>query len=242
MELRIPGRTRMAAPVEHRHTACGLEAHCAALGFIGNDGAGQGELWMRISTFMLLMVAVTAAGVLHAQQASTDSVRAVELSLSDEAGEVRYRSPTSIGGQPDTEVSYAIFLSEDRDFVGSGSLLFDTDLDFGPLQFRVGPQAYAALLNEENEDVFALAISASVRYDIIRSRGVALVGSANWSPDILTFGTADNLTDFMARAEMRLSDRVIGFAGYRWFRLDLTDADRKTLQNEFFAGVNYRLQ
>jgi len=198
---------------------------------------------MRYSNFLLLMFAALGAGVLHAQQQTRDeSRRAVELSLSNEAGELRYNAPTSIGGRPDTQASYALFLSEDRDLVGSGALFFDTDLDLGPLQVRLGPQAYAALLNEENEDVFALAISGAIRYDLIRSRGVAVVGSANWSPDGLTFGSADNLTDFMARAEMRLSDRVIGFAGYRWFRLDLTNADRKTLQNEFFAGIHWELQ
>ena len=197
---------------------------------------------MRFSTLVFLAFSVVAAGALHAQPTGVESARAVELSLSDEAGEVRYRAPTSIGGQPDTEASYAVFLSEDRDIVGSAALLFDTDLNFGPLQLRLGPQAYAALLNDENEDVFALAIGATVRYDIIKSRGIALVGSANWSPDILTFGSADNVTDFMARAEMRLSDRVTGFAGYRWFRLDLTMRDRKTLQNEFLAGIHYQLQ
>ena len=130
----------------------------------------------------------------------------------------------------------------DRSHNLPAAILFDTDLELGPFQVRLGPQAYAALLNEENEDVFALAISASVRFDLIPSRGVALVGSANWSPDITTFGSADNLSDFMARAEMRLSDRVTGFAGYRWFRLDLTERERKTLQNELFAGVHWQLQ
>ena len=198
---------------------------------------------MRFSTFAFVLASVVSVSALHAQQRGReDSTRAVELSLSDEAGEVRYRGPTSIGGQPDTESTYAVFLSEDRDIVGSAAILFNTDLNLGPLQLRLGPQAYAALLDEENEDVFALAISASVRFDVVPSRGIALVGSANWSPDILTFGSADNLTDFMARAEMRLSDRVIGFAGYRWFRLDLTERERNTLQNELFAGIHWQLQ
>jgi hypothetical protein len=197
---------------------------------------------MRVSMIVLFGVSLFAASELHAQRARGEESRSVELSLSDEAGEARYRAPSSIGGQPNTEVSYALFLSEDRDLVGSAAVLFGTDLDFGPLQVRLGPQAYAALLDEENEDVFALAIGASARFDIVPDRGVAIVGNANWSPDILTFGSADNLTDMMARAEMRLSDRVIGFAGYRWFRLDLTMRDRTTLQNELFAGINWQLK
>ena len=197
---------------------------------------------MRTSILFLFGLSLLAANELHAQRAAGEEPRSVELSLSDEAGEVRYRAPTSIGGQPNTEVTYAVFMSEDRDLVGSAALLFGTDLDFGPIELRLGPQAYVGLLDEENEDMFALAIGVAVRFDIIPSRGIAIVGSANWSPDILTFGSADNLTDMMARAEIRLSDRVIGFAGYRWFRLDLTMRERNTLQNELFAGINWRLQ
>lgn len=197
---------------------------------------------MRLPAFLFITFSAIAASAVQAQSTRNDVTRSVEFSLSDEAGEARYRGPTSIGGQSDTEISYAAFLSEDRDIVGSAALMFDTDLDFGPLQVRLGPQAYAALLDEENEDVFALAIGATVRYDLVRSRGIAIVGSANWSPDILTFGQADNLTDFMARAQMRIADRLIGFAGYRWFRLDLTMRDRKTLQNEIFAGLQYQLE
>lgn len=197
---------------------------------------------MRFITFVFVMLSVVAAGAVHAQDALDEVTRSAEISLSDEAGEVRYRGPTSIGGRDDAEISYAAFLSEDRDIVGSASLMFGTDLDLGPFQVRLGPHAYAALLDEENEDVFALAIGATVRYDLVRSRGIAIVGSANWSPDILTFGTADNLSDFMARAQMRLADRLIGFVGYRWFRLDLTMRDRKTLQNEIFAGIQWQLE
>jgi hypothetical protein len=178
-----------------------------------------------------------------AQQASDRAVeRSVELALSDQTAQLRYRAPTDIGGQPRSETSYAVFLSEDRDIVASAALLFGTELNLGPLQIQLGPQAYAALLDEENNDVFALAIGAQVRYDLVRSRGIAIVGGAYWSPDVLTFGQADNITDFMARAEMRFADRVIGFAGYRWFRLDLLDRVDRDLQNEVFAGINWQLR
>ena len=197
---------------------------------------------MRASILLIVGLSVFVAGEAHAQRARTNDSASVELSLSNEAGEARYRTPTTIGGQPDSELQYAVFLSEDRDIVGSAALFLGTDLRFGGLQLRLGPQAYAALLDEENEDVFALAIGASVRFDVIPSRRIAVVGAANWSPDILTFGSADNLTDMMARAEIGLSDRVIAFGGYRWFRLDLTMRDRNTLQNELFAGINWQLR
>ncbi|MET0660902.1 MAG: YfaZ family outer membrane protein, partial [Steroidobacteraceae bacterium] len=100
--------------------------------------------------------------------------------------------------------------------------------------------AYAALLQEENNDVMAFSIGAEVRLDIFRDTGFAVVGRAFYAPDILTFGTADNLQDFSARAEYRLGPRLIGFAGMRWFRLDLTEgAGHQDLQDEVFVGGGY---
>jgi hypothetical protein len=196
---------------------------------------------MRIGS-LLFILSLLVAPPIWAQRAASSVDRSVELSLSNQTGQLRYRAPTDIGGQPNSEAFYTLFLSEGRDIVASAGLLFGTDLNLGPLHVQLGPQAYAALLNEENNDVFALSVGGQIRYDLIPSRGIAVVGSGFWSPDVLTFGQADNLTDLMARAEMRFADRVTGFVGYRWFELDLLDRQTQKLQNELFAGINWRLQ
>jgi hypothetical protein len=194
-------------------------------------------------SFLLLFMLTLLASPAFAQRGQDEPTSpSVELALSDETAQLRYRAPTDIGGQPRSEVSYAVFLSEERDIVASAALLFGTTLNLGPLSVQLGPQAYAALLNEENEDVFAVAVGGQIRYDLVPSQRIAVVGSAFWSPDVLTFGEADNITDFMARAEMRLTDRVVGFAGYRWFELDLLMRQDRKLQNELFAGINWRLR
>jgi hypothetical protein len=41
---------------------------------------------------------------------------------------------------------------------------------------------------------------------------------------------------------MRFADRVIGFAGYRWFELNLVEQPDQKLQNELFAGINWQLR
>lgn len=189
---------------------------------------------LRFGSVAICLAALPAYG-------QTEDQRSLELALSEETLQLRYDTTTDLGG-PDSRMFYTLFLSEDRDLVGSAALLLDSDLKLGPVEFRFGPQAYAALLDEENEDVFAVAIGAELRYDIVESRGFAVVGSAFYSPDILTFGTADNLTDFMARAEIRLNDKLLGFAGYRWFELDLVDEQERKLQNELFAGVRWQLR
>lgn len=120
-----------------------------------------------------------------------------------------------------SRVSGGFFLSESRDIVLSGDVLFPAQLDFDRLQFMFGPRAYAALLEDENSDVLA--------------------GQAFYSPDILTFGSANNLTDLSARAEIRVQPRLTIFAGMRWFEFELTEgAGDRTLQEELFAGLGWR--
>lgn len=195
---------------------------------------------MRTATFGFLGLVLIAASAAHAQEAAP-AQRALELALSDETAQVRYLDDTEIGGQENSELAYSIFLSEERDVVGSAAALIGSDLNLGAFEIRLGPQAYAALLSEENNDVFALAFGLDARLNLVRSRAIAVVGSAFWSPDVLTFGQADNLTDFMARVEMALTDRLLGFAGYRWFELDLLDRQERKLQNELFVGARWRL-
>jgi hypothetical protein len=181
--------------------------------------------------------------LIHAQESPETAQRWADLSISDQTLDIRYTVPTKLGGQPESAVSYAIFLSEDRDIVASSKLLMGTELNFGwePLHIQFGPQAYAALLNEENNDIFSLAVGLDVRYDLVPSRGIALRGFAYYAPDILTFGAANQATDFMVRAEIGATKRLIVFGGYRWFRLDMILAEQRNLQNELFAGVRWQV-
>jgi hypothetical protein len=188
-------------------------------------------------------ILLVAATDLHAQEAANEDTKLAELALSDDTIQLRYRSDTDVTDELSGEKSYAVFLSEERDVVGTAGLLIDTDLRLAPrLEIQLGPQAYAALLSEENEDIVAIAFGTQVRLPLDRRRGIAVVGHAFYAPDVLSFGSADNLTDFMARGEIRLSERLLGFAGYRWFRFDQTLRDRRTLQNEMFAGVQWQLK
>jgi len=168
------------------------------------------------------------------------NARSVELDLSNQALQGRFDTPTSVGGEG-SRLVYSLFLSEDRDVVGSAALLLNSNLNFGAFELRFGPQAYAALLNEENEDVFAIALGVDARFNILPSRGIAIAGTAFYSPDVLTFGSADNLKDFAAWAEMNMSDKLTLLAGYRWFKLDLLMAEQRELQSEVFIGARWQL-
>ena len=162
-----------------------------------------------------------------------------ELALSNDTLQIRYLG--SGEGVDGSRFTGAVFLGEERDFVLSAGLLFPAGLGIERLEISFGPQLYAALLRDENDDVMAISIGTEVRFYIDQRRGFAVSGQAYYSPDILTFGSADNLTDLSARVEYNVATRLQAFAGMRWFEFDLTEGGgERTLQEEIFVGVGYR--
>lgn len=202
---------------------------------------------------MRIFILVVCGVMLAAQHANaqrpqrtalTPSERAIEVALSDEALQFRYRSDGSIVNVKQGRLYAGLFVSEDRDVVGSAALLVPIDVPLGKrLSLQLGPQAYMALLSdEENSDVLALALGAELRFALLSERQIELVGSGYYSPDVITFGSADNLFDLEARIEARLTERAVGILGARWFELDLTTGDERTLQDELFLGVRVGLR
>ena len=186
--------------------------------------------------FMMLSMLIANAS------AADDSEGALgELALSNDTLQLRYiNNATQLAGET-TQLQGTVFLSEDRDLVLSAGVLLPVDFRLGNLSVSFGPQIYAALLNEENNDIMAISAGAKVRYLVLPGINLAVAGEAFYAPDILTFGSADNLTDLSARVEIGLSSRVIAFGGMRWFDIDLTEGGgTRTLQEEAFVGFGYR--
>jgi hypothetical protein len=181
------------------------------------------------------------ANVAGAQSNDPLTGSAGEIALSNDTLQLQYQTSGDMIGVERSRFTGAFFLSEERDIVLSAGLGFPADIDLGPLTILVGPQVYAALLDEENNDVMSVSVGAQLRFLLNRSMNLSLAGHAYYSPDILTFGSADNLTDLMARAEIGLGDRVTAFGGMRWFEFDLTEGGgERTLQEEVFVGFGYR--
>jgi hypothetical protein len=199
---------------------------------------------MRVSAFasfaLLLLI-----GRLHAQTAQAPSAQtdgnAIEFSLSDRSGQFRYLTPQQFGSVP-TDINFGLFLNENRDFVANAAMLFKTNLPLGPVSVAVGPQAYAALLGNPNrDDVIAIAFGGEVRWDVIESYKLAVVGDAFYAPSILSFGKLNNVQDFSARAEVRIVSNLILFAGYRWFTFNLSGEPNEKVQNAVMVGLRWRV-
>jgi hypothetical protein len=195
---------------------------------------------MHARHFMVLALAIAASSV-HAQETEVGRPSG-EIALSNDTLQLKYISGGDVVGvDRRSQFSGAFFLSEERDIVLSGGLLFPVDLDLGRLSILFGPQLYAALLEEENNDVMSVSVGTELRFVLNRSLGLAVAGHAYYSPDILTFGSADNLTDLGARVELGVAPRLIAFGGMRWFEFDLTEGGgERTLQEELFVGFGYR--
>ena len=162
-----------------------------------------------------------------------------EIALSDDTLQLRFVDDGDRGAG--SRLTGGFFLSEERDIVLTAGMIFPAGFDDNRLQINFGPRAYAALLEEENEDVMAVSLGGEIRFEMDTDSGFAVVGEAYYAPDILTFGAANNLTDLSARLEVMLQQRLTLFGGFRWFEFDLAEAeDTRTLQEEFFVGVGWR--
>jgi hypothetical protein len=176
-----------------------------------------------------------------AQEPESELDSSAEIQLSDETLQVRYIDTGDHLGIEESRLAGAFFLSEARDVVLSAGLQMPANIDLGPVTFTFGPQLYAALLDEENSDIMAMSIGTDVRLDLAPSLGLAVTGQAYYAPDVLTFGSADNIVDLSARLEVGLADRLILFGGVRLFEFDLTEGEGdRTLQDEVFAGFGYQ--
>jgi hypothetical protein len=197
-----------------------------------------------IKSLTALALALGCTGVfapdLVAAQTNTPGSVA-ELQLSNDTLQLRYETDADAVGVDEGRLSGALFLGEERDTVFSAGLAFPANLNLGRLSLMLGPQAYAALLRDENQDVMAISVGTQVRFTLNQRMGLAIAGHAYYAPDILTFGSADNLKDLGARVELGLADQVKVFGGMRWFEFDLTDGmGERTLQEEMFVGLGYR--
>lgn len=174
---------------------------------------------------------------------ASDDERAVDATAGNQVLQLRY-----LGGSPVKDINgsldYGLLLTENREFVASTALMFDTDIvPLSRLRLQLGPQADLAwLATGSKTDVFALSVGASARYELIRRLGLSAFGSAFYSPGVLTFGPAHNLYDFTAGAEIRLAGRLFALGGYRWFKFTLVNEPDERLVNELFAGVRWQLQ
>jgi hypothetical protein len=187
---------------------------------------------------LLAVLAVPQMG--HAQPRGQDGrpdVRtldhALEVYLSDDALQALYvRTLDNVGQLGQADVRGGFFYNEDRDLILTGDMMTRLgDLDApGQFQVRAGVRAYGAFLAIENEDVFGLGLGGEVEYFFSRDRRTSVSLSVFYSPDIVTFGHADDIKDATLRLTTELREGTDLFVGFRSFEIDLP-VDREVDDN-----------
>ncbi|HVS76109.1 MAG TPA: YfaZ family outer membrane protein [Steroidobacteraceae bacterium] len=195
---------------------------------------------------VLGILLLASGGALYAQVPRPSGVNtAVEASGGNKVLQLRYLAPSPWAvTSGSSDLDYGFLLSENRDIIASTALMFHTNLNIVPgLQIDVGPQGYLALLSGVNKtDVFAVAFGVDARYTLLPRWGIAAFGGAFYSPGVLTFGSAHNLYDFSAGAEVPFTSRLAAFAGYRWLKFTTVNEPDIRVQNEVFAGLRWKLK
>ena len=188
--------------------------------------------WRRIALWGALLF---AAGPLTAQQGDrvTTIDHAVELYVSDDALQAQYIRTLDLGDFGPTEVRGGFFYNEDRDLIAVGDVLAFVGDDVGvrSLELRVGTRLYGAFLAPEDQDIFGVGLGGEAQYFFNSSRSTSVTLALFYSPDIVTFGTADNVTDVSLRLMTRLRNGTDVFVGFRSFEIDLQPEDREVDDN-----------
>lgn len=172
---------------------------------------------------------------------STPQGHEIEVYLAENALQAMYTTELDIGELGMNEIRAGFLFSEGRDFVLTGDML--VDVGQRPERPRwtldVGPRLYGALLNIENQDIFAMAVGGRLSYLFRRNGATTMSVSAFYAPDIITFGNADNVVDVGIRFETQLTPATRIFLGYRFFEFDLPDAKRK-IDDDVHIGFRRR--
>ena len=193
--------------------------------------------WTGGPSILCSAMLLAAAGSAGAQEnpggiVATALDQAFEVSLSDDALQVLYVRQSNFGDIGPTELRGGFFYNEDRDLIGIADLLAHVgdEVDVRSFEVRVGARAFAAFLAPEDQDVFGIGLGGEAQYFLGSARNSSITLNLFYSPDIVTFGTADNIKDASLRFTTRLRSGTDIFVGVRTFEFDLPE-DREVDDN-----------
>lgn len=187
--------------------------------------------------------------VLLCSCAAAFSARAddVELALTEETLQGTYITDGSMVGLGGSDLSLGLLFSDDRDIVLNAGLMvpglgedgMGGDVMPGPITVRFGAKAFGALLADPSDDIFAIAPGVEARYAIPTGIPLAAVANFFYSPDILTFGNAEDVFDFNVRLEAQFVERATGFVGFRRLSFDRDGGGDDDIVEHIQVGVRF---
>jgi len=177
-----------------------------------------------------------------AENTATDSVRLFDFYASDKAAQLRYERDGKWLSSEQSRMSFGFLISEQRDNLFTFGLTVDASPKFLPgLKISVGGKTYAALLGEENSDIFGLGAGIEAAYTLpVEKFPLRLDAAVHYAPDILTFGQSDRIIDWQVNAGLKFRKSITGYVGFRFIQFDTRPGDRE-VDDRIHVGVRWEL-
>ena len=195
-----------------------------------------------IPATLLLLATVLPSTVLAQPGAASRYTQGIEAYVSNDALQAMYARRMNMGEFGTNDVRVGFFTNHDRDLVLLADVLMNvaTSSRFGNWSLQAGSRMFGALLSgPNNEETFAISLGGTLSYYLGRNGATSISVSGFYAPDILAFGSSENIVDTMVRFETHLTASTRFFIGYRSLEFQQRDADRNA-DDGSHVGVVYR--
>lgn len=226
---------------EFRRAVPGTESPAAIFGEVDVNqddviSEGEWERWRAQQTAATMPTATENGGLLNRQ---------VEVALTDETIRGDFSTDAGVIGLEGNRLGGGLLFSKDNDIVLTGQLMVPGVLDqinivSDFLTLSVGGKVMAGLLADPDDEVIGVMPGIEARW-LIPLFGLQtwVVGNIFYSPDIITFGDADDILDFSVNYEVQFLPNTAGFAGYRLLSFDRDTGGEDDIVDALQVGVRF---
>ena len=92
-----------------------------------------------------------------------------------------------------------------------------------PLTFGVGVKSYLGVLDDIDQDVFAVGIGGEVRYTIPGTMPMAVYLRGSYAPEITSFLDVEEVIDYQLGFQIEILPQTMAFVGVRHLEFDTDD-------------------
>ena len=162
-----------------------------------------------------------------------------EAALSSETAQFTFRSDSSLIGWGGSDLGLGLFYNDESDFIAHASLMqMRQASEEAPLTFGVGVKVYLGVLDDIDQDVFALGIGGEIRYTIPGTMPMAVYLRGNIAPEITSFLDSEGVLDYELGFQIEALPQTIAFVGLRHLEFDTEDdSDYEADDDNIHFGV-----
>ena len=170
------------------------------------------------------LIRLTCICIVGLVAVSTASASDFEAALSSETAQFTFRSDSSVIGWGGADLGLGLFYNDESDFIAQASLIqMRQASEDNPLTFGVGVKSYLGVLDDIDQDVFAVGIGGEVRYTIPGTMPMAVYLRATYAPEITSFLDAEEVIDYQLGFQIEILPQTMAFVGVRHLEFETDD-------------------